>query len=272
MVTVRNIALHLRCFNQKIILLQSLILTIDLNRQSSLFIQLCHSCLTVKLCKNLSHIIDLLAKTTSQRLKLWLKAIGCQLAHIISQLCFLHIQLVTDNIYIEVTELLAGFNIHLADRLSVLDIGGISAGTSDHDRLQYNLHISLKLRVNMCLIHLREVTQMYALRCTWINRAYQIAVNILSHKWDHWCSRFGDRNKCGIKSHISIDLILLHSLCPETLTAATYIPVTHLIHKLLQCSCCLRDTICSQIFIHSLNGTVQTGQKPFIHNRKLVII
>ena len=37
---------------------------------------------------------------------------------------------------------------------------------------------------------------------------------------------FTDGYQRSIQSHISIDLILLHSLCPETFTASSYIPVT----------------------------------------------
>ena len=34
-------------------------------------------------------------------------------------------------------------------------------------------------------------------------------------------------------SHICIYLILFHSFCPETVTATSYIPVTHIIYKFL---------------------------------------
>ena len=99
----------------------------------------------------------------------------------------------------------------------------------------------------------------------------QVLVDIFCHEGDHGCCCLGYSYKCSIQSHVSIDLILLHSLCPETLTASSDIPVTHIIYKVLKNSCCLRDTIVIQMIIHTLNHGVHSGKEPLIHYSKLII-
>ena len=70
----------------------------------------------------------------------------------------------------------------------------------------------------------------------------QVLIDLLCHERDHRRCCLADRNESGVKCHVRVDLILLHALCPETLTASSDIPVAHVIHKFIQCSCGLRDT------------------------------
>ena len=100
---------------------------------------------------------------------------------------------------------------------------------------------------------------MDALRRILINISYNILVDLLCHEGDHWGSRLCNGYKSGIKCHIRIDLILLHALCPETLTASAHIPVAHIVYKLLKGSCCLRDLVIHQAVVNGLYHRVHLG-------------
>ena len=120
--------------------------------------------------------------------------------------------------------------------------------------------------------NLREVAQMHALRRALVNAAYQIAVNLLRHKRNHRRRRLGNRNKRSIQRHIRVNLILLHSLCPEALPATAHVPVAHLIHELLQCPRRLRNTVIPEIVIYCLHHAVQLGEQPPVHHGELLIV
>ena len=132
-------------------------------------------------------------------------------------------------------------------------------------------HIVFQFFIDPLLFCHREITQMYAFRSIFIDRSYQILIDIFCHKRNHRSSYFGNCDKCGIQSHISINFILLHAFCPETLTASSDIPVTHIIHKFLKSSCSFRNPVIFKIVVHCLNHSIQLGQQPFIHNRQLII-
>ena len=123
----------------------------------------------------------------------------------------------------------------------------------------------------MILVHYREVTQMDTLGSIYIVASYQVLVNILCHEGDHGCCCLTDGHQCGVQRHVGIDLILLHTLCPETLTAASYIPVTHLIDEVLQSLGSLGNTVLVQIAVYFCNGRVQLGQQPLIHYGQFVV-
>ncbi|CDA06634.1 unknown [Blautia sp. CAG:257] len=105
-----------------------------------------------------------------------------------------------------------------------------------------------------------------------IYASYKVLVHILCHKRNHRSCSLGDCHKSCVQGHVCIDLILLHSLCPETLTASSYIPVTHFVHKFLKCSCTLRNFVGSKVFVNSFYHRIQLAEKPFVHNRKAVIV
>ena len=113
---------------------------------------------------------------------------------------------------------------------------------------------------------------MDTLRSVCINASYKVLVDILSHERDHRSCSLGNCYQCCVKCHVSIDLILLHALCPKTLTASSYIPVTHIVNKFLECSCSLRNLVGIKIRIDSLHHGIQLAEQPFIHNRKLIVI
>ena len=112
---------------------------------------------------------------------------------------------------------------------------------------------------------------MNALRCVLVNTAHQIAVNFLRHKRNHRCGALADIHKRRIKGHISVDLILLHALRPETLPASSHIPVAHFIHKVVQNARRLGDSVIVQMVVHFLDGSVQLGEQPLIHHRKFIV-
>ena len=108
----------------------------------------------------------------------------------------------------------------------------------------------------MRLINGREVAEVDALRSCLIDGSYKVLVDLLCHERDHRSCCLTDRHESCVESHVSIDLILLHALCPETLTASSYIPVAHVIHELLECSCSLRDAVVRKVVIHCLNSRI----------------
>ena len=94
-------------------------------------------------------------------------------------------------------------------------------------------------------------------RSSLINASYQVLVDILCHKRNQRCSNLGNGNQSGVKGHVSIDLILLHTFCPETLAASSDIPVTHLIHKFLKGSRTFRDSVVCKVVINCLYKSIQ---------------
>src|SRR5699024_4436781 len=68
------------------------------------------------------------------------------------------------------------------------------------------------------------------------------------------------------------DLILFHSLCPETLTASSDIPVAHVVNKFLKRTGSFRDPVVSEMIVHVFYHSIHLGQEPLIHNGKLVIL
>ena len=109
----------------------------------------------------------------------------------------------------------------------------------------------------MRFVNGREVAEVDALRSCLIDGSYKVLVDLLRHERDHRSCCLTDRHESCVESHVSVDLILLHALCPETLTASSDIPVTHVIHKLLKRSCCLRDAVVRKVIIHCLYRRIQ---------------
>ena len=161
--------------------------------------------------------------------------------------------------------------IHGSDRLTVLNIGCITCRTTHNDNTKNLLHALLQLLIDHFLIRYGKITKMNTFRCILVIGSYQILINLLCHKRNHWSCCLTDFNQCCIKRHIGIDLILFHSLGPETLTAAAYIPVTHFIHKIIKYPCGFGDSVIIQVVIYFLYCRVQLGKQPLIHNRELII-
>ena len=118
------------------------------------------------------------------------------------------------------------------DKIAVC-ISGVTARTSHNNNIQNSFHIVFQFFVDPFFLYGREVTQMNTFRCILINISDKVLVNIFRHKWNHWCCSLADFHQCGVQCHVGIDLILFHSFCPETFSGTSYIPVTHLIHKIL---------------------------------------
>ena len=146
--------------------------------------------------------------------------------------------------------------IHGSDRLTVLDGSRISCGTAHYYDIKSLFHIIFQLLVDHGLICHGEITQMDTFRCVLINAAYHVLIDFFCHERDHGCCTLADLNKCRIQCHVGIDLILFHTLCPETVSAAAHIPVTHLIHKVIQYSGSLRDPVMIQMIIYLLDRCI----------------
>ena len=112
---------------------------------------------------------------------------------------------------------------------------------------------------------------MDALRCLFVDAADEVLIDFFRHERDHRSCCLADLDQSGVQRHVSVDLILLHALCPEALTASSDIPVAHLIDELLQSSCGLGYLVGSKVLIHGADGRVKAAEQPFIHDRKLVI-
>ena len=101
---------------------------------------------------------------------------------------------------------------------------------------------------------------MNALRRGRIYLYYNVLIDLLCHERNHRCCRLADRHECSIKRHVSVDLIRLHAFRPETLTASSDIPVTHIIDELFKCTCSLRDPVITQIVIYGLDHGIHLGE------------
>ena len=108
-------------------------------------------------------------------------------------------------------------------------------------------------------------------RSALVHASYQVLIDLFCHERDHRRCRLTDLNQCCVQSHVSIDLILFHSLSPETFTASSYIPVTHIVYEALKCLCSLRDLVVGQVIVYCLDCGIELRQKPFIHNGQLVV-
>ena len=102
---------------------------------------------------------------------------------------------------------------------------------------------------------------MDALRGIFVDLPDEVLVDILRHKRNHRSGRLAYGHKCGIERHICINLILLHPFCPETLAASSYIPVAHIVHKILERSCDFRNPVICQIVVHFFYKRVQLERR-----------
>ena len=90
-----------------------------------------------------------------------------------------------------------------------------------------------------------------------VDRADKIAVDVVCHEGDHGSCKLADGFECGVESHISVDLILLKTLCPEAFSASANVPVTHIVNKALESSCGFGDSVVAEIAVNGVNEAVQ---------------
>ena len=67
--------------------------------------------------------------------KLRLEGVGREVPHIIGEDNFLHVQLVLDDLHIVVVEPVRRLDIHAGERLAVLDVARVAAGSAHDDGL-----------------------------------------------------------------------------------------------------------------------------------------
>ena len=102
----------------------------------------------------------------------------------------------------------------------------------------------------MLFFYLREVAQMNAFRLGSVHAANQVLVDFFGHERNHGSGCLTEGNQTGVKCHVSVNLILLHALCPETLSASSYIPVAQIVHKFLKGSCGFGNFVIAEVVIH----------------------
>ena len=110
---------------------------------------------------------------------------------------------------------------------------------------------------------------MHAFRRALVQASHQVLIDLLRHEGNHGRCQLAHRYQGCVEGHVSIDLILLHSLGPETFTASSYIPVAAFVHKILQRSCCFRNLIVIQTGIHFRDQRIQAA-KPLVQHGKLI--
>ena len=121
------------------------------------------------------------------------------------------------------------------------------------------IHIGLQIGVDHGLVRFREQAQMNALRLLREVSYHQILINVFRHERDKRSGDLAQGDEAGVQRHVGADLVLLHSLRPETFTAAADIPVAQIIHKLLQGTAGFRDLVIGHAVVHRLDQGVQLG-------------
>ena len=190
-----HIALCLGSLDQQIFLCQFNLISVDVQNKNTIGLQFIHCLASVDLSKCLTDTAQKLAIFRSNRTKLWLKAVGNKGFHIICEFYFFYIQFICNNISKECIHLLWSLHIHGTDRLTVLDVCSISAGTAKNNHLQHFFHIIFQFLIDPLFLHCREVAEMDTLRCSLINTSYQILINIFCHKRDQRSCCLGNGHK-----------------------------------------------------------------------------
>ena len=118
----------------------------------------------------------------------------------------------------------------------------------------------------------RPIAEVNGFGSACIHLLHQIAVDFLCDEGCEGCCQFYHGFQNGIQCHISIDFILFHAFCPETLTASSYIPVGQVIQEINHCTGRLCQLVALQRFIHEFIQCLQLGENPFIHGSQLFVI
>ncbi|SCH04502.1 Uncharacterised protein [uncultured Ruminococcus sp.] len=160
-------------------------------------------------------------------------------------------------------------NKNLCQRLAVFQAGCVPNRTAQRHNLQHLIHVGLQLRILEFIVRYRVAAKMHAFRRRRIDAANQIAVNLLTHEGDHRRCELCYRNQRSIKRHIRAHLVIRHPLNPEALPVAPHIPVTQLIHKILQAAGRLWDPVVAQVSVQLRNQAIQFREQPAVHDRQL---
>ncbi len=99
-----------------------------------------------------------------------------------------------------------------------------------------------------------------------------VLVDLLGHEGDHGCCAQADRLQRRVQRQEGVDLVLLHALCPESLSAAAHVPVGHVVHKVLKDRSGLRDLVGGKVRIRIPDHRVHPGEEPPVHDREAVIV
>ena len=223
----------------------------------SCFIQLFLRSMSVNSSKSSLDFANLLADLRAENLELRFEAVGKICFHIILEGNSLRIELTFDDFLEELRKLFVCFDIEVCYRLTVLDVGCVACSASEDNNLQYEVHIRFKLCIDECFVCSGIIAEMYALRRIFINAAYEISVDALGNERNHRSSSLYCCNQRRIKSHVRVDLILFHTLRPEALTTAAYIPITELVNKLLQSLCSFGNFIRRKVSVYFLHHGVK---------------
>ena len=249
-VSFGNKAFLLCHIDQKILLSQGDLASIYGKPDGSFLLQLLHGLCSVYLLQVLFNASKLLSILRPHGAELRLKAVACEIADIVLKYHILHIQLFLDNILKVVAERMCSLYIHHANGLAVLYIGGISGSTAHYNNIKGLFHVLFKLFIDPFLFGNREVTKVDAFRSILIHTAYHVLIDFLCHERNHGRRTLTDFYKGSVKRHISVDLILLHALSPETFTAPAHIPVAHFVYKIIKNPCCLRDPVIFKMIVY----------------------
>ena len=253
------VSLLLGHFDEEVVLRQAHLYAVHLKDKRSVCIQLIHGRVAVQRSQRFLDAAQLLAVFRANRAKLRLEGVGGKVSHVVREHHLLHIQFVLDDLPVEIAQGVIRLHEHGSDGLAVLDVGRVSAGTSHHDDVQNLFHVLFQLLIHKCRIRLRIIAQMHALRCVFIQPSDQIQIDFLRHEGNHGRGKLCQGDQGGIQGHVGVDLVLLHTLCPEALAASSHVPVAALVHEILQGSRSLRNLVVIQSGIHLGDQSVQAA-------------
>ena len=220
---------------------------------SAICLKLCVCRIAVKILERRSDTAKVLAVLGANCTKLGLEIIGCELRNVVGKLNRLNVQLLADYRDKALVGSLICLNEHSRNRLTVLDSRRVTAGTAENNNVNYLLHILLKSLIDEGLIAYRVGAKVDGLGRGLINRANEISVNLLCHKGNVRSGKLRHGHKTGIKRHISVNLVLGHTLHPEALAASSYIPVGKLVNEALKHSGGLGNLIIFKKTVNLLN-------------------
>ena len=109
---------------------------------------------------------------------------------------------------------------------------------------------------------------MHRYGCRLINRANEVAIDILGHEGNEGRRCLSDGYEGGIEGEICVNLIGGHTLDPEALAAAAYVPVGKLVNKALKHARSLGNLVCAEVLVGSLDGGIELREYPLVHNRE----
>ena len=250
-------ALDLLDLNEKVLLRKFGLFTVQCDGDGSLRLEFLRGLARVKLVHGLDDsAFHLLREVPADRRKIRLDRAARVLAQVVLHFHALDVQLVEDDLPIVFRDLKRRVDVHLADRLAVLDAARVADRAAENDDFEQVIHVLLELLVDHVLIRRRIAAEVDRLRCIFVDRADEVLVDFLCHKRDRRCRKPAQCREAGVERLIGVDLVLLHAGCPESRAASADVPVGHVVDELLHRLAGLCDLVVAIVRIDFLDRAV----------------